>query len=66
MRVKFGNRIRLCATITHSDDSKLLIITTISNEVYTADMLTIKNAENYFDKLLKSGYCDLSEYEYSN
>jgi len=65
MRVRFGNRIRLCTVATHSKDSKLLLLTT-SNSVYTVDMLTNENAESHFNNLLQLGYCDVSEYEYSN
>lgn len=66
MRVKFGDRIKLCKVATHSENSILLIITTSTNEVYTVDMLTPENAENNFNNLLQLGYCDVSEYEYSN
>lgn len=67
MRVKFGDRIKLCKVATHSENSRLLILTTTSNnEVYTVDVLTNENAEECFNNLLKLGYCDVSEYEYSN
>lgn len=65
MRVKFGNRIKLCKVATHSD--RLLLFTTMNHvEVYTVDALTNENAEEIFNNLLKFGYCDVSEYEYSN
>jgi hypothetical protein len=66
MRVKFGDRIKLCVNVTHSEGSELLIITTSNNEVYVVNMSTNFIAEWYFNDLLKFGYCDVSEYEYSN
>lgn len=65
MRVKFGKRIHLCTTATHAEGSKLLLFTT-KNGVYTVDMITCEQAENTHNNLLINGYCDVSEYEYSN
>ncbi len=66
MRVKFGDRIKLCKVATHSENSSLLILTTNDNEVYTVDLITNENGEECFNNLLKLGYCDVSKYEYSN
>jgi hypothetical protein len=65
MRVKFNNSIFLCTTVSHPKESKLLIITT-PNGVYTVDMITKEKAESTYNNLLINGYCDVSEYEYSN
>lgn len=66
MRVKFGNHIDLCKRITHSDGSKLLLITTINNSLYTVDCKYESVARNWFNKALVDGYIDVSDYDYSN
>lgn len=66
MRVRFNNRIFLCSVVTHPKESKLLIITTSNNSVYTVDMITCEQAEFAYNNLLKNGYYDVSKYEYSN
>lgn len=65
MRVRFGKNIYLCTKITHSEGSKLLLITN-NNGVYTIDMLTAEKAEDAYNSLLINGYYDVSEYKYSN
>ena len=65
MRVKFGKRIYLCTVATHTEESNLLLLTT-PNGVYTVDAVSLSQAENIHHKLLTDGYCDVSEYEYSN
>ena len=65
MRVRFGKSIYLCTKVSHSKDSKLLLITN-GNGVYTIDMLTTEKAEEAYDGLLINGYYDVSDYEYSN
>ena len=65
MRVRFGKSIYLCTKVTHSEGSKLLLITN-SNGVYTIDMLTSEKAEEAFNSLLIDGYYDVSDYDYSN
>lgn len=65
MRVKLGNRIRVCTVATHTPESKLILLT-IRNEVYTVDMRTIKRANECEEQLLILGYYDFSDCEYSN
>lgn len=65
MRVRFNKRIYFCTVATHSPDSVLLLLTN-SNGVYTVDLETKEKAEEVYNQLLVEGYCDLSEYEYSN
>ncbi len=64
MRVKFGKRIYFCTLATKSDGALLLITT--SNGVYTVDCETEDNANNRHKQLLKIGWCDFSDYQYSN
>lgn len=66
MRVKFGNHIDLCKRITHSDGSKLLLITTINNSLYTVNCEYVSVARNLHNKALIDGYIDVSDYDYSN
>jgi len=65
MRVKFGNSIYLCTKVSHTPNSKILLFTT-SNGVYSVDMKNSINSLSYYYEILTEGYCDLSEYEYSN
>lgn len=65
MRVKLGKHIFLCTVATHPDNSNLLILTT-PNGVYTVNVIVNYYAEYIFKNLLEKGYCDLSDYEYSN
>lgn len=65
MRVKFDKRIYFCTVATHPQESKLLIFTT-PNGIYTVDMVTSQQAEITHNNLLVNGYCDVSEFEYSN
>ncbi len=64
MRVQFGERIYFC-TFTTKTSGKLLLITT-SNGVYTVDCETEDNAGYCHRKLLSNGWCDFSDYQYSN
>ncbi|MEO2600867.1 hypothetical protein [Clostridium butyricum] len=65
MRVRFKNKIYLCTKVTHPKVSNFLIIAT-PNGVYTVDMITCEQAELMYNNILINGYCDFSEYEYSN
>jgi len=65
MRIKFGDKIFLCTTVSHPQNSNLLIINT-PNSIYTVNMINCERAENMLNNLLFKGYCDVSEYDYSN
>lgn len=65
MRVKLGNRVYLCTVATHSENSKLILLTT-SNGIYTVDMESVTAAMECHKLLLLNGYYDFSKYEYSN
>ena len=65
MRVKFDKRIYSCTVVTHPKGSKLLLFTT-QNGVYTVDVETCDKAELIHIDMLTKGYCDISQYEYSN
>jgi hypothetical protein len=65
MRVRFNNSIYSCTKVSHTPESKLLLITT-TNGVYTVDMITSKSAELAYYQILTKGYCDFSKYEYQN
>ena len=65
MRVKFDNSIYLCTKVSTTPNSKILLFTT-SNGVYVVDMKTPKNAKTYCEDILIKGYCDVSDFEYSN
>lgn len=65
MRVKFGNHIDLCDRVTHSEGSKILLITN-RNSVYTVNIGNVEKAEELFNQALVDGYLDVSDYEYSN
>jgi len=65
MRVKFNNKMYLCTKVTHTPYSKLLLFTTL-NGVYTVDMKSLENAESYYEDIFIKGYCDVSDFEYSN
>lgn len=65
MRIKFDKCIYLCTKVTHPNNSNLLLITT-SNGVYTVDMGGYNNAKIVYDSILRSGYADLSKFDYSN
>lgn len=65
MRVKFNNSIYLCTKVSLTINSKILLFTT-SNGVYVVDMKTAENAEIYYEEVLIKGYCDVSDFEYSN
>ncbi len=64
MRVKFGRRIYSCNLATKTGGSLLLIST--GNGVYTVDCETEDNADCCHEQLLTEGWCDFSDYEYSN
>lgn len=64
MRVQFGERIYFC-TLATKTSGKLLLITT-SNGVYTVDCKTEDNASYCYWQLLKKGWYNFSDYEYSN
>lgn len=66
MRIKFNNHIDLCKRVSCPKDGRILIITTLYNEVYTVDMVTSEDAEEAYNEILANGYYDVSEYEYSN
>lgn len=63
MRVKFGKRIWFCTLATKTGN--LLLITT-SNGVYTVDCKTENVAAALHAQLLELGWCDFSDYQYSN
>jgi hypothetical protein len=65
MRVKFKNSIYSCTKVTHTTESRLLLFTT-TNGVYSVDLCTARKAEMIYDQMLFDGYCDVSEFEYSN
>ena len=65
MRVKLGKRIQFCTLATHSENSKIILLTT-SNGVYTVLMDDEKIAEYAHMSLLVDGYYDFSDCEYSN
>lgn len=65
MRVKFGNHVDLCYRVTHSEGSKVLLITN-RNSVYTVNIGNVEKAEELFNQALVDGYLDVSDYEYSN
>lgn len=65
MRVKLGVRIYFCTVATHTEGSKLILLTT-SNGVYTVVMDSVNEAYECHEKLLKDGYYDFSGFEYSN
>lgn len=65
MRVKLGRRIYSCTVATHTDDSEIILLTT-SNGVYTVIMNSIIEASDCHMLLLKNGYYDFSNREYSN
>lgn len=55
MRVKFGNHIDLCDRATHSEGSKILLITN-RNSVYTVNVGNVEKAEELFNQALVDGY----------
>lgn len=65
MRVKFGNHVDLCDRVTHSEGSKILLITN-RNSVYIVNIENVEKAEDLFNQALVDGYLDVSDYEYSN
>ena len=65
MRARFNKSIYLCTKVTHSYDSGLLLFTT-SNGVYVVNIEDVDKAQELFLKMLTDGYCDVSDYEYSN
>lgn len=67
MRVKLGNRIYscTCATFRDEEDDHIILLTT-PNGVYIVDMKTNLKAFSAHDQLLRYGYYDFSNYEYSN
>ncbi|MFD1402024.1 hypothetical protein [Robinsoniella peoriensis] len=65
MRVLLGNRIYLCTVATHPKGSDLILLTT-QNGVYTVKMDSVTGAEECHKRLLKIGYYDFAEREYSN
>lgn len=65
MRVLLGNRIYLCTVATHTEGSDLILLTT-PNGVYTVKMESVAEAEECHKRLLKIGYYDFNEREYSN
>lgn len=58
MRVRFGNEVKLCVSV--KQNSTLLIITTIQNEVYKVDCENVFHASELLQILLEKGYLDLS------
>lgn len=64
MRVKFDNHIELCRRITHSEGSKLLLITTTYNSIYTVDCITNEKATELYNKAYFEGYIDISKFYY--
>ncbi len=64
MRVKFGKRIYFCHLATKTSGTLLLINT--NNGTYTVDCKTEDNADYCHYQLLKKGWYDFSDYEYSN
>lgn len=65
MRVLLGNRIYLCTVATYTKGSDLILLTT-PNGVYTVKMESAFRAEECHERLLRIGYYDFSESEYSN
>ena len=66
MRVRFGNHIDLCQRVTHSEGSRLLLITTVYDSLYTVDCINNETATGLYNKVLVDGYIDVSELRYSN
>ena len=65
MRIKLGEAIHVCTKCSHPIYSNLLILTT-SNGVYTVDMIINANANIAVQQVLTQGWCDFSDYHYSN
>jgi Cys-tRNA synthase (O-phospho-L-seryl-tRNA:Cys-tRNA synthase) len=65
MRIKFGNRIYLCTLATHSENSRIILLTT-NNGLYTVLMDSEQIAKDAHISLLVNGYYDFSKCEYSN
>lgn len=65
MRIKFRNHIDLCKSVSY-DGGRLLIITTMYNNVYTVDCKNESIASKLYEEALIRGYLDVSKYEYSN
>ena len=66
MRVKFGNHIDLCKRIRHSDNSALLLITTIYDTIYTVNCGSYRAALELYHKAFVDGFIDVSNLQYSN
>jgi hypothetical protein len=67
VRVRFNNSIYLCGKATHRKGSPLILFTTYNNvNVYTVDIKDGHIADKIYQDVLMYGYCDVSDYEYSN
>lgn len=66
MRVKFNNHIDLCKRIRHPNNSSLLLISTVYNELYTVECETVSYAEHLYKRAFENGYIDVSYLKYSN
>lgn len=60
MRVKFGDMIYLCTVIIHPENSKSLMVITITNKNFAIEMNTEEEANNCYISLLKKGYYDFT------
>lgn len=65
MRVRFNNKIYFCTKATHREGSNLILFTN-SNGVYSVDIGDSVKADELYFQVLTLGYCDVSNYEYSN
>lgn len=63
MRVKLGKRIYLCTLATCSGD---IILLTTNNGIYTVKCYSEATASICHLKLLKDGYFDFSNFDYTN
>lgn len=65
MRIRFGKTTYFCTSISKSDDSKTLTVQT-TDDFYSIDFYTEKEAQIAYTQLLKEGYYDASNNEYIN
>lgn len=63
MMVLLGDKIRICAAATLSEE---LILLTIDKKVYTVNMVLPDVAKMCYERLLEIGYVNFTGYEYSN
>lgn len=63
MRLQFDEQIILCKKVEyHSCENKILLITSVDDEVYMVKFPTNERTSQFYFEMLRNGYVDLTDY----